>query len=394
MRILDRYTTREFLSGYVFCLLAFISFYTVVDLFGHLNRYMSAKVPLSTIAEYYLASLPSVAVQMSPLAVTLALLYQMGHLSRTNEITAMRSNGVSPRRISVPLLGMTVLISALVLVANEWSVPRTARKAHELKQREVNRVIEPDIEREVRFYAPRSRLMFNIAEANKQTGEMKGIEIVENSSPGTPSWRLYAKKGQWDRERKVFEHVTFMKGTERSSWDPLISANRLVIDSNGWEFFRAHESRILSGERREPVPHVRFKLDQPPIQETLDELLQRRALSARHRSAYQLWQDIKDLRSTGYNPKPEIAEFHSKISFPLSNLVLALLSLPLALRWRRSGLLMSFAVAVTLGLSYHLVVTAGTVLGQHGVLPPQLGPWLGHALYGCTGVIVAGRFLK
>ncbi len=393
MRILDRYTTREFVSGYVFCLLAFISFYTVVDLFGHLNRYISAKVPLSTIAEYYLVSIPSVAVQMSPLAVALALLYRMGHLSRTNEITAIRSNGVSPRRISIPLLGVTVLISALVLVANEWSVPRTARKAHELKQREVNRVIEPDIEREVRFYAPRSRLMFDIAEANKRTGELQNIEIVENSSPGTPSWRLYAKKGQWDRGKKVFEHVTFIKGTERSSWDPLISANRLVIDSNGWEFFRANESRILPGEQRPPVPHVRLKLDQPPIRETLDELLQRRTLS-RHRSAYQLWQDIKDLRSTGYNPMREIAEFHSKISFPLTNFVLALLALPLALRWRRSGLLMSFAIAVALGLSYHLVITAGTVMGEHGIVPPQLGPWLGHALYACAAVIVSGRFLK
>ena len=109
MKLLDRYFFRQLLICLIFCLLTFVFFYVMIDLFGRLDEIIESKIPLETIANYYLSLIPLIFVRMCPLAILLATMYVLNNLSRNNEIIAAVSGGIHPNRILVPFLIAIIL---------------------------------------------------------------------------------------------------------------------------------------------------------------------------------------------------------------------------------------------------------------------------------------------
>src|ERR1035441_4190356 len=104
MRLLDRYLFRELLTPLAFCLGGFLIFWISADVFKSLSEFQDDKLRLPDIVEYYLAMTPEFLVMVLPIALLLALLYTLTNHARHNEITAIRTAGVSLWRLCVPYL--------------------------------------------------------------------------------------------------------------------------------------------------------------------------------------------------------------------------------------------------------------------------------------------------
>src|SRR5574337_1952425 len=102
MRILDRYLAREFLRVFVFALAVLLALAAIVDLFVRLSRFLD--VSGMVVIQYYLQRLPWFGLQVMPVAVLLAALFSLGHMTRQNELLAMKMGHLSFLRIIVPLL--------------------------------------------------------------------------------------------------------------------------------------------------------------------------------------------------------------------------------------------------------------------------------------------------
>ena len=61
----------------------------VIDIFNNLDEFLKHGNSLRVIVFYYLYSLPTIFVQVVPVAVLVAVLYMLGNLNRHNEILAL-----------------------------------------------------------------------------------------------------------------------------------------------------------------------------------------------------------------------------------------------------------------------------------------------------------------
>ena len=102
--ILDRYLAQGFLRVFVISLICITSLYLVVDFFDRISTFVDSGASLGTIIRYFFYKAPASISRVIGFATLFSTLFCLGMLARTQEITAMRSSGISVQRIAFPLL--------------------------------------------------------------------------------------------------------------------------------------------------------------------------------------------------------------------------------------------------------------------------------------------------
>ena len=79
------------------------------------------------MSTYFVFLLPQIFYWVAPLAVLLAILINLGTLTKTNEVLAVKAGAVSLYRMSLPLILMAALLSGVVYVMQDYVLPWTNR---------------------------------------------------------------------------------------------------------------------------------------------------------------------------------------------------------------------------------------------------------------------------
>ena len=135
MRLLDRYLLRELLIPLGYCLCGFLIFWIAGDLFNQLSAFKAHHLLAGDVAEYYLVKAPEFLVLVTPIALLLALLYALSTHARHNELTAIRTAGVSLWRACVPYFGVGLVFGAGSFAASEFWVPNSSDLADQILAR-------------------------------------------------------------------------------------------------------------------------------------------------------------------------------------------------------------------------------------------------------------------
>src|SRR6185295_8987016 len=106
MTILFRYLLREYGKIFTMCFSGLMTIYLVIDFFEKVRRFLHYNADWLDILTYFLLKAPAISYQIAPLAILMATLLTFGLLSRSHEITAMRSCGISLRWIITPFLSL------------------------------------------------------------------------------------------------------------------------------------------------------------------------------------------------------------------------------------------------------------------------------------------------
>ena len=106
------------------------------------------------IAEFFVLSLPFTVAMTLPMAVLVAVLYAFSRLAAENEITAMKANGVSMRRIMLPVLGWGFAFSLGMIAFNDRILPLTNHRL---------RTLQGDIARKKPSFAIREQIINEIS---------------------------------------------------------------------------------------------------------------------------------------------------------------------------------------------------------------------------------------
>ncbi len=353
MRILDRYIARGFLTCYLCALLTFVALYLIVDLFTNSDEWIQARMPVSTITRYYLNYVPNVFILVGPVALLLATLFGLGRLSRNNELTAIAASGISLYRTLLPLLLIAFLVSLVTIFVNELIVPRTVRKANEIKRMRKERNPDLHIYSDIQMCGEEGN-MFYIKTFDSRRNTMKGLQILKYSKGGSIELRVDAEEAKWSDGR----------------W-------RLL---NG--FLRRYDEKGNVAEEVQPLREL-------DIPETPEDFLAgpRRSEELSFR---ELKGHIETLVARGLPRRElgrELVGLHSKVSLPLANLVILLTGIPFALRTRRRGIVAEFGKAIGIGFIYLAFFRLGQFLGQ-GLLPTVVGAWLANIVFATGGIVL------
>jgi lipopolysaccharide export system permease protein len=101
---------------------------------------------------------------------------------------------------------------------------------------------------------------------------------------------------------------------------------------------------------------------------------------------------IGDSQAKGYDVRRYEVDLHAKLSYPLLNVIVGLIAIPLALRTPRSGgVWRSIGAGLLIGFFCWMGLSASLSLGRMGMLPPLAAAWLPDLLIAMGGGLLFRR---
>ena len=179
---MERYILKEFISSLTYCLATFIFLYIIADLFTYIDEMIRNSVPTSTIIIYYGTFVPTIFVQVAPIAVLLATIYTLSNLKKHNELTAMRASGISLWKIMRPLFFAAALLSLSVHVVNERVVPELMPISSQIREERIRNTDRKKPATEIKniaIFGEENRIIY-ARSFNTKTNELRDIIIHQN----------------------------------------------------------------------------------------------------------------------------------------------------------------------------------------------------------------------
>jgi len=174
---LDRYVTGQFLRVMLFVMASFYVVYVLADLRTLLDEITeNPNVTVALVARYFAYASPAMIQNGLSLAALLSTLLALGLLERQNEITAMKAAGISLFRISLPVVWIAILLSALQFTLTDTVVPHANQQAAELRAR-IRDVMPASTFGLRQWVFGQDRRLYNFASYSPASGEYQGISM-------------------------------------------------------------------------------------------------------------------------------------------------------------------------------------------------------------------------
>lgn len=142
MKMLDRYIIRSFITNMLLCLAVVLALRIVGDLFINMDEFAKQKVPFTQlaawIARYYTYHSLEYFTELGGVAIVMAAAFTIARMNASNELTAMMASGVSLRRVLLPIVICSALMSLLVMVDRELVIPTPHIRAILARDRDDN----------------------------------------------------------------------------------------------------------------------------------------------------------------------------------------------------------------------------------------------------------------
>jgi lipopolysaccharide export system permease protein len=357
MSLIDRYLSRMFLYTLAFALVAFVLVFIIVDLIENLDKYIDHDASFRDVLYYYLCYIPFILVLTLPVAMLLSTLFSLGTLSKYNELTAIKANGVSLYRILLPIFAIAFLVSLVVLFSAEFLVPY----ANAEKSRVKNFAIE---------------------------GKTRAQEVVRKDLFFEGQDNFFYYVGKYDSETEIGENVVVQKIVEGRIVESL-EAEKMLWTNRGWWFENA-KRRLFSDLLLETSPE-RYEehatLPYPALKETPEELAKEQK-KPDEMGFFELERLIKIKKGLGEDTARELVELYLKITFPFVNFIVVFLGAPIAATPRRAGFMLGFAISLVISFLFYGLIRAGQSLGQNHKLPPLLAASFADIIFGLVGLVL------
>ncbi|NWF91333.1 MAG: LPS export ABC transporter permease LptG [Syntrophaceae bacterium] len=351
-RVLNRYVVREYLKIFSLSLSSLILIYVVVLFFQKMDVFIKYQAPVYLIFEYILYKVPEVTFQWTlPYAVLLATLLTLGMLSRHSEITAMKAGGVSLYRVTFPLLLTAVLIGCVSFLGNEYLVPLTNQRVRHLLSVEVRKEKTSSFFKNYKIWYRSDQRIYNIQLLDPDKKSLNGLTLYQFDSQFRCVRRVDAREAKWINDKWQFLEGAVRDFDQQGSIQTSPFREIELILPEGWESFQAIERQ------------------------------------SKEMSYTELRNYIQRIRSAGYDPTRYLVDLHSKLSYPLLNVIMVLIGIPFALKSGRSGgVALSIGLSVMIGFLYGLAFSVFLSFGRSGILPPFLASWMPTFLFGMAGI--------
>ena len=348
--ILQKYILKRFFFILIFSLVGVLLFFILSHLVENMDRFIDKQVPLKVVLLYYVYYTPYNLILVLPVATLLSTFFSLGTFAKHNEIVAMKALGYSLYQIVTTLLVTGFLISATSFAISEIIVVKANQKKEMIDQEYLDKsskLREARISRLVIQEPPNQIVTIGLYDARKKEGKHVKIETFGENRLVR---RLDAPSITWNGK----------------AW---------VIASGIERFFNEEPEKVVQLDSARTF-HFRFTPDDILLtQEKPEEM-----------GLGELKRFIDLVRSSGGEVQQWLTDFHLRFSFPLSNLIIILFSIPLAYN-QRKNLAIGFFISLGVCFFYFGLVKMGQTMGEKGNMHPVMAAWLGNSVLIVGGVI-------
>ncbi|MCX6640616.1 MAG: LptF/LptG family permease [bacterium] len=358
LKLFDRYVLNLFIRQLLFALLAATVIFIVVDLVEHLDKFIDRKVPFIIVFEYYAYFLPNIIYLVLPVAALLSALFTVGGLSRTNEITAMKASGIGLHRIQLHLLVLGLLLSTGNFFFGETIVPYS------------NKIDQQIYRYYVKGESPEQVSSSGVTYLRNRPGELVRIKHFDQTRG-----QIYDLDWQQFNQEVMVRRVTAPKALWLdSTW---------VLES-GRKYFYSPDSIRQVRFVREPFANLGFKpSDLAKVQTDPKDM-----------GYWQLLDFVQKVRDMGGDPHKWEVELAFKQAMPWTCAIVILLGVPIAARYRRSGVSLAFGIGLLISFLFFAMQQTGRIMGYSGSLEPFIAAWTANLTFTVVGMLLYWRVPK
>ncbi|MBK5260899.1 MAG: LPS export ABC transporter permease LptG [Thermoanaerobaculia bacterium] len=351
--ILDRYILKQFLKILGLVLVSVMSLFVIVDYTEISGDIRANEIPFHTVFAYYRFLIFEILNWTLPISVLVATLVTFGVLSKNNEVTAIKSGGVSLYRIALPIVAVAGLISAFSYLVQDFVLPYSTQRSETLRRViEGKKPLASSSGQQRLWFFGRGRYLINFLSYDRDRQALSQVQVFEfHPTQFRLARRVFAQSAKWDGRAWSFNNgwIRSFNDAGQASFTPITKPVALQYSETPDDF----ETEAKS-----------------PAQMTFA----------------QLRRYVDTIRATGYAADELSVKLYSKTSWPFISLVMALIALPFAFRAGKRGALYGIGIALVLGITYWMIFAVFTKFGEVGNLPPMLSAWSANILFAIAAV--------
>ena len=351
---LDRYIIYKFLSTYIFLITIIVVIAVIFDFNEQIDKLTRSHAPMQKIIfDYYVNFIPYFANLFSPLFVFIAVIFFTSKLADNSEIIAMKSTGMSFRRLLRPYMVSAAIIALSSFLLGAYVIPQTS------------------VER-VNFYNRYIKKRSDITSIDNvqmqvDTGVVAYITYFDNVTK-----RGYGFSLDKFVDKKLVSHLT----AQTITYDTL-SERRC-----SWTLQQYH-IRTLQGKREKLESGA--NLDTIIMMEPKDFFFVRNQQETMTLPQLNEFIDRQKLRGAAGISTFEV-EYHKRFAAPFAAFILTLIGVTLSCEKRKGGMGASIGAGIALSFAYILFQTISATFAITAGWPPMLSVWIPNILF----AIIAG----
>ncbi len=435
MKIVSKYVLKEHIGPFIFSLMLIILLFLMNIIFRELGHILSRGLKLKIVLEFLFLNIAWIVALAVPMAVLIATLMAFGRLSADNEITALKSSGISFYRVLTPVLLFFAGVGILLVLFNDRVLPNFNHRARllttDILRKRPTLKLEPNVvfkeipkitllvhdvkdtgdsskiydvvlddrsDRQilktilakwgsVHFDYQSERLILNLydGEIHQVTiGKLSEYQRVRfhkyRVSVDVPGLSLQRSNSQYrgDREKSVEMLLRDVKNLRKAIKRERENLYRMGAKS----FQQAFPEPLLTGGNSVPRLSVLGGIAafQPARQDS--EIVAREAANL----VSQLQMEQRIIKSYYRSINSLMVEVHKKYSIPAACIVFVLIGAPLGMMTRKGNLGISGGISVIFFLIYWIFLIGGEELADRQYITPFWSMWAANIFVGAAGI--------
>lgn len=356
--IIDRYIIYRFLSTYIFLIMIVISIAIIFDYNEKIDKFTQSHVAFKEIVfDYYLNFIPYFSNLFSPLFVFVAVIFFTSKLAGNSEIIAMKSAGMSFRRLLRPYLIAAGLIALTTFLLGAYIIPRG----------NVSRV-----NFENAYIKKKKATSADNIQLQVDTGVVAYITHFDGTTKSGYGFSLDKFSN-----KKIVSHLTAQTiqydtlSDRRYSW---------TLQSYSIRTFKGMREKVVTGAKLDTVimmePSDFFYVNNQQETMTSPQLLE--------------FINKQKMRGAAGLSTFEV-EYHKRIATPFAAFILTIIGVALSSQKRKGGMGLSLGIGLALSFTYIMFQTVSATFATNAGLPAVIAAWIPNVTFALIAFVLYKR---
>jgi len=352
MKLLDRYTIKQFTRNFLLVFGSLISIYLLVDFFERIDNFTEAHKPIDLVIRYFIFKIPIIYDQLIPVCIMLAGILTLGLMNHNKELPALKAGGISLTRIVKPLIGIAMFFTFVSIGAAQWLLPLTTAETNRIWYEEVKQEISSGIVRNGIVYHKGFEEIYSFTRPDPTTYRFTAFRYVSWDANYSPFLLIAAETANWKNGSWRLTDGQLKRKTDKNDDIELFQSKTIKLPDSPENFFV-------------PTYHI-------------EEL--------------SLWQLlINSIHDWKEGKRENWVDLNRRLSYIFLGIPLLLIGVPVLLlihqNWGRD---LTMAIPISSGLAFVAwgIWSANQAMTNAAYLNPVLASWLIHFIVASIGIFM------
>ena len=422
--IAHRYILKAHLIPFIFSTLTLMGIFLLQFMMKFADRLVGKGLDTWLLIQLVVFNLSWMLVLVVPMATLVATLMAYGNFSQNNEITILKSSGVSLyRMMSGPFIA-SILLAILLFLFNDKVLPDANHQARLLMQ-DISQQ-KPTLSLEPGFFSQEvSNYAILVREINSTTNELSGLTIYDYTTAAkinvvtANTGKIYFSADQKNLVMDLWQGEIHESDVKNSGlYRKLIfDKHRIVMDGSQFSF---HQSQggirgereldvdtmkaIVSNFRAEREQQINFlnaetnkffladssfiSVFPKKVVASDERLILARVLDKIRTAKNNITSKSRSIEFTDREIEKYEVEIYKKYSIPAACIIFILIGAPLGVMVRKGGFGVAAGISLFFFLIYWAFLIGGEKLAERGFFSPFIGMWAANFVLGLLGIIL------